>query len=64
MQEISETIQQMSDEQLRELMELIRQRYAEDFPMWEVVYVAVHKDPALRKEELDRIVKLLYMGIS
>ncbi len=56
MDTLFEKIQQASLHELQEIMDEIAERYAVLYPDWDVIYVAVHKDPALRKAELAQII--------
>ncbi len=55
MTEILKKIITMKDSELQLVMQAISDRYAAAYPQWDVVYMAVHKDPALREQELKRI---------
>ncbi len=59
MEEILRFIQSCEESQLRLLMRAISDRYAESYPQWDVLYIAVHKEPILRRRELSSIVDLL-----
>ncbi len=59
MEKIIEKIQTLSAEELPKVMEAIERRYAEAYPEWDVVYIALHKDPVLRKEEYERMLKYI-----
>ena len=59
MQQIIEKIEQADDFEIQKIMETVERRYALLFPDWEVVYIAVHKEPALRRSDLQRILTML-----
>ena len=42
-------IEQANDLEIEKIMEAVERRYAIAYPEWDVVYTALHKDPALRK---------------
>ncbi len=49
-------IQHTSLHELQQIMDEIEDRYAVLYPDWDTIYVAVHKDPILRREELAQII--------
>ena len=53
MKEILRKIEQADDFQIREIMDAVERRYAIAYPQWDVFYAAVHKDPALRRKDLE-----------
>ena len=57
MTEIIEKIEQATDYELQDIMKAIERRYATAYPDWDVVYVAVPKDPKIRREKLENIMK-------
>ncbi len=57
--EIFEKIPLLTDLELQEIMAAIQKRYGAEFPDWDVLYLAVHKDPALRKAEMEYHLNLL-----
>ena len=54
--EVLTYIEQADDLEIEEIMEAVERRYAIAYPEWDVFYTALHKDPALRKKELDELV--------
>ncbi len=52
MKEMLKRIQHLSADNLQTVMKAIEQRYAKDFPEWDVYYLALHKDPELRAQEI------------
>ena len=54
--EIIAYIEQADDFQIQEIMDAVKRRYAIAYPQWNVFYAAVHKDPVLRKKDLDDLV--------
>ncbi len=52
MQEIIDKIQTLNDSELRQVMTAIEDRYAQAYPEWDVVYIALHKDPGLRFQDV------------
>ena len=56
MQDILAQIEQADYAQLEQIMDAVEQRYAKEFPEWDVFYTAVHKDPVLRRKELAELV--------
>ncbi len=59
MQEILNKVQSMTEVELQELMDAIQQRYTEAYPEWEVLYLSLHRDPALRQEEVKELLDFL-----
>ena len=55
-QNVLKIIEQADDFQIREIMDAVERRYAVAYPQWDVFYAAVHKDPALRRKDLDDLV--------
>ena len=56
LQRVIEFIEQADDLEIERIMEAVERRYAIAFPEWDVSYTAVHKDPALRRKELEELV--------
>ena len=56
MQQILERIERANDLEIQEIMDAVERRYAIAFPQWDVFYAAVHKDPVLRKKDLEDLV--------
>ena len=56
MKQILERIEQANDLELQQIMDAVKRRYAIAYPQWDVFYAAVHKDPTLRKKDLDDLV--------
>jgi len=52
-QKVLKIIEQADDFQIREIMDAVERRYAIAYPQWDVFYAAVHKDPALRRKDLE-----------
>ncbi len=59
MEELLRRIEELDDEGLQEVVAAARHRYSELFPEWEVVYIALHKEPELRKQELKNLLTIL-----
>lgn len=59
MQEVIKQIQSLTDYELREVMHTIEKQFAIFHPDWDVIYIAVHKDPEKRKTELKQILEML-----
>ena len=57
-------IQRLSREELDKVMEAIEKWFAVAHPDWDVVYIAVPKDPDLREKELKSIWNLLARDIG
>ncbi len=55
MDELMEKIQSLSELEIQDLMRAFEKWYAKAFPEWEVVYVALHKDPVKRKQEFTEL---------
>ena len=59
MRKIIAKIEQADDVEIRRIMDAVEQRYALAYPDWDVVYIAMHKDPTLRKGEMQELVAFL-----
>ncbi len=59
MQDLLKTIDTLMDMELQELMVAIAYRYGQIFPAWEMFYMAIHKDPQLRRQDLAHIRALM-----
>ncbi len=47
-------IKSLKEKDLQILMQAIEKRYAEAYPDWDVYYIALHKDPDIRKAEIEK----------
>ena len=56
MRQVIEKIEQADDFEIQEIMDAVERRYAIAFPQWDVFYAAVHKDPELRRKDLEKLV--------
>ena len=54
-QNVLKTIVQADDFQIREIMDAVERRFALAYPQWDVLYTAVHKDPELRRKDLQEL---------
>ncbi len=59
MKHILEKICQLDASELQEVMQEIEQCFASKYPEWDVLYIAVRKDPVLRQYDLQGIARLL-----
>ena len=59
LQAVLSFIRHSSDDTLYQIMRSIERRYAYVYPDWEVLYIAVHKDPKLRKAEIAQLITFL-----
>ncbi len=59
MEKLIEKILCLNQAELDEVMQAIETWYRIAYPDWDVVYIALHKDPVLRKQELSHILDLL-----
>ncbi len=59
MEEIINKISKMTQEELQEVMQAVEARFAAAYPEWDVVYIARHKEPALRMEEFAYLLDML-----
>ncbi len=59
MEEVLQKIDTMTEAELRIVMEAVEQRYREAYPEWDVVYMAMHKDPVLRKQEFINLLEFI-----
>ncbi len=59
MKEILKRIRHLSADDLQTVMKAIERRYASAFPEWDVYYIALHKDPTLRHQEIEAIQSLV-----
>ena len=55
MQRVLDKIEQADDFETQQIMDAVERRYAIAFPKWDVFYVAVHKDPTLRRKDLEKL---------
>ncbi len=55
MKALLEKIPQLTINELQDLMHAIENRCREDFPQMDVIFLALHKDPVLRKKELEEL---------
>ncbi len=62
MEKILEKIGRMSMGDLQEVMRAVENRYAEACPEWDVLYIAIHKAPDLRRRELADLLALMAKG--
>ena len=46
-------IEQADDFEISEIIDAVVRRYSVCFPDWEVVFLSFHKDPLLKKAELE-----------
>ena len=53
--EVITYIEQAYDFEIQEIMNAVERWYAIAYLQWDVFYVAVHKDPELRKKELEEL---------
>ena len=60
LEEIMTYIENAGDNQLNEIMTAVENKYRMSYPEWEVIYVAVRRDPQWRKKDIDSIVDRLY----
>ena len=54
----------MEDGDLQVCMRTLERQYARRHPDWDIVYVAVPKDPTRRKAELARILSLMEQDVQ
>lgn len=59
LQAVLSFIRHSSDDTLYQIMRSIERRYADVYPDWDVLYIAVHKDPKLRKAEIAQLITFL-----
>ena len=59
METVLSRIAQASYTELEQIMRAVENRFSVAFPDWEVIYVSVHKDPKLRKEEVARLLEFI-----
>ncbi len=62
MEDILEVIKTLTQPELQKVMEAIEARYNVLYPQWDVLYIALHKDPELRKQELAALQRFLSRG--
>ncbi len=60
LEEILIYIENADDIQLNEIMTAVENRYRMAHPEWEVIYVAVRRDPQWRRKDIDSIIDQLY----
>lgn len=49
----------MSDLEINELMDAIRDRFQERYPEWDVIYMAISKQEPEREKTLNQLISLL-----
>ncbi len=52
-------INALGEQDLQRLMHAIEARYRQDYPDWDVYYIALHKDPDIRKAETEKLTRLV-----
>lgn len=52
-------IERATDDILHQIMRSVERRYAAAYPQWDVLYIAVHKDPDMRKSEINDLISFL-----
>ena len=64
MDELIDKVKTLSREELDRVMEEIEKWFAVTHPDWDVVYIAVPKDPVLREEKLKSIWNIMARDIE
>ena len=59
MEELLRRIEETDDFEIQDIMRAVERRYKIAFPDWEVVYMAVHRDPKLKEEDLKNIIAFI-----
>ena len=60
METVFHRIERADEQDLREIMDAVQERFAVAYPQWDIVYVAVPKeDPEKRKEILKKVFDML-----
>ncbi len=59
MRELIERINTMTEQELQDVMRIIENRYRQAYPEWDVVFISLHKDPQLRRQELEGVLRLI-----
>ena len=59
MKQILEKIERANDLEIQQIMRAVERRYAQMFPQWDVIYMAVHKEPIQREADLQAIFAML-----
>ncbi len=59
MQQIIEKVMTMTESELQQIMRAVEMRYAQMYPQWDAVYIALHKDPGLRIQEYANLLDLI-----
>ena len=52
-------IEQADDSEILQIMRAVERRYAQQYPQWDVIYMAVHKEPKQRAADLKQILDFL-----
>ena len=52
-------IEQADDDQINMIIEAIKKRYANYYPDWEIMFLSLHKDSTLRKQDLENAFNML-----
>ena len=56
MEELLQRIAVADDFEIQDIMRAVERRYKIAFPDWEVVYMAIHRDPKLKEKDLKGII--------
>ena len=56
MRELLRKIEEADEFEIQEIMDAVKRWYVVTYPDWDIIYTAVHKDPKLRKKELEELV--------
>ena len=59
LKELLHRIEEANDFEIQDIMRAVEHRYKIAFPDWQVVYMAVHRDPKLKEEDLRGIIALV-----
>ena len=59
MPQVRKYIAHADDLEIQQIMQAVELRYAAMYPDWDVVYIAVHKEPKQRAVDLQNILAML-----
>ena len=64
LERICRQIQTMEDSELQACMRALERRYQHRHPDWDIVYIAVPKDPVQRKTALAQVISLMEQDVQ
>ena len=58
-QRVINFIEQADDLEIERIMAAVKRRNETAYPQWEVFYAAIHKDPVIRRKEVEELVRYI-----